>query len=120
MHQYINKFRFQAILEQAANIPEHMPIKINCAKFANIKKRDAQELIKYRARKRARILINYAAEKTADDTASSDDSFDEDGELPKIPIKHDIDGESIHFSPDFVGKFSSIQKPKIYVDYFRL
>uniref|UniRef100_A0AC34FW87 Uncharacterized protein n=1 Tax=Panagrolaimus sp. ES5 TaxID=591445 RepID=A0AC34FW87_9BILA len=91
-----------AILEQAANLPEHAPIKINCAKFSNLKKRDNQELVKYRARKRAKMLINFAAEKTENDTASSDDSeFEEDDNPLHIPIKHEIDGESAHFDPEY-------------------
>ena len=92
-------------MEQAANIPENCPIKINCAKFSNLKKRDNQELIKFRAKKRARMLINFAAEKGADDTPSSDDSDDPDGELLHQPIKHEVEGESTYFSPEYAGKF---------------
>uniref|UniRef100_A0A914YCT5 Uncharacterized protein n=1 Tax=Panagrolaimus superbus TaxID=310955 RepID=A0A914YCT5_9BILA len=93
-----------AILEQAANLPEHAPIKIHCGKFSNLKKRDNQELIKYRARKRAKMLINFAAEKTGNDTASSDDSEFEDDDNPlHLPIKHEIEGESTHFNPEYAG-----------------
>uniref|UniRef100_A0A914R6B3 Uncharacterized protein n=1 Tax=Panagrolaimus davidi TaxID=227884 RepID=A0A914R6B3_9BILA len=91
-----------AILEQAANLPEHAPIKINCAKFSNMKKRDNQELIKYRAKKRAKMLINFAAEKTENDSPSSDDSEFEDNDNPlHLPIKHEIEGESTHFNPEY-------------------
>uniref|UniRef100_A0AC35FKL6 Uncharacterized protein n=1 Tax=Panagrolaimus sp. PS1159 TaxID=55785 RepID=A0AC35FKL6_9BILA len=93
-----------AILEQAANLPEHAPIKINCAKFSNIKKRDNQELIKYRAKKRAKMLINFAAEKTENDSPSSDDSEFEDDDNPlHLPIKHQIEGESTHFNPEYAN-----------------
>ncbi|KAE9550472.1 hypothetical protein FO519_006310 [Halicephalobus sp. NKZ332] len=98
-----------AILEQAASLPDDVPIKIDSTKFVNTKKRDAKETVRFRARMRARTMINFAAEKGPEDSDSSDES---DLDLPLAPVSVVTEAESSVFSPEFLDIDLDMYQPE--------
>lgn len=86
-----------------------MPIKIDTSKFVSIKKRDTKETVRLRARMRAKMLINFAAEKGPEDSESSDES---DLELPLAPVPNVSEAESSVFSPEFTDIDLDMYQPE--------